>query len=676
MIYRSGFILLLISLLLTTSFSRGQSPDPSLTTPDKETTLQRAEDVAEDNETDLTPWLDELELRRQHPLNLNKATAEELKELMLLNDLQIINLIRHREKLGPLLDIHELQSIDGFDLTTVEQILPYVTVNDPVIRLSPGEIIRRGNSHYFLRLQTPLDESRGFSPQQSHYPGSALKIYSRYRFHYYNHIRVGITAEKDPGEQFFRGDRKDGFDFYSAHFLLKNTGRIKALALGDYQLQFAQGLVMWSGLSFGKGADAINIRKGGVGIQPYSSVDENRFMRGIAITIPHGAIEYTGFFSRKKRDAGIAISDTLPDELTHITSLQQSGLHRTVNELNARHAVTETFTGGNITLRKNRWHVGVTGYFMHLSLPLQKDLSFYNRYDFTGNQGWNNSLDYSFTLHNIHVFGETALGSGKGMATLNGAIISLHPKVSLSLLHRWYSPRYHSFLGAAFSENTRVTNETGVYIGLNARLAPRMNLYAFADHFSFPWMKYRTYSPTRGFDYLVQLNYRPDKKTNIELRYRSRNKPINDSAPSLIVATADAIRQSVRLQLSYPVMEAIILKNRLEWVDYYCAGQHQRGFLIYQDVIYRPMMKPLNFTLRYALFDTESYNARIYAYENDVLYAWSFPFYSGKGHRAYLLTAWQINHFFTLQLRYSQTIFAIGTRENSHEVKFQMRVKF
>jgi hypothetical protein len=49
---------------------------------------------------------------------------------------------------------------------------------------------------------------------------------------------MGYTGEKDMGEQFLQGAQAYGFDFNSFHFVLKNTGKIKALAFGDYQVNF------------------------------------------------------------------------------------------------------------------------------------------------------------------------------------------------------------------------------------------------------------------------------------------------------------------------------------------------------------------------------------------------------------------------------------------------------
>lgn len=133
------------------------------------------------------------------------------------------------------------------------------------------------------------------------YLGSPWKLYTRYRFQYRRNISFGVTAEKDEGEEFFKGTQKQGFDFYSAHLFLRDIGPVKALALGDFQAQFGQGLVFSSGLSFSrKSAYTMNIKRNAVGLAPYASVNENQFLRGAGITMDLGKrLEGTAFISHK-----------------------------------------------------------------------------------------------------------------------------------------------------------------------------------------------------------------------------------------------------------------------------------------------------------------------------------------------------------------------------------------
>ena len=108
--------------------------------------------------------------------------------------------------------------------------------------------------------------------------------------------------------------------------------------------------------------------------------------------------------------------------------------------------------------------------------------------------------------------------------------------------------------------------------------------------------------------------------------------------------------------------------------------------MIYQDVIFRNFASPWVFTARYAIFNTDGFDSRIYAYENDVLYAFSFPFYSDKGHRTYLVARYRVNRNIDLQARIAQTFYTnrdqIGSGldlingNTRTEIKAQMRVRF
>jgi hypothetical protein len=698
-------VLLILFHLCFTSGIMGQHPvvTPPPVLPEQivhdDDIQQRIEALIEelDEDVDVTELLTELEMLRQRPLDLNLASADDLRRIFFLNDIQINNLLFHRQRFGRLLSILELQSIDGFDLETIEKMAPYISVQEIVQRrqFTVTDLLQRGNSQYFLRYQRLFEEQKGYSDidqgeleisPNARYLGSPYRLYSRYRYTYYNNLSIGITAEKDPGEEFFSGSQPNGFDFYSAHFYMRNVGKIKALSLGDFQVQFGQGLTLWSGLAFGKSSDAVNIKKNGLGLRQYTSVDENNFMRGTGATIGLGNFEITGFYSSKYRDANVLDVDTITQEAIVITSLQQTGLHRTPRELENKNSVREVFLGSNITYRRNNFHVGITGYKMELGAEFQRNLSYYNQFDLNSRSNWSAGVDYNVIFRNLNVFGEAATSQSGGYAVLNGVMMALDPKLSLSLLHRKLTPDYHSLLSRAFSENTRVSNENGFYIGLNARFTSQWSLNAYADHFSFPWMKYRTYAPSRGHDYLVQVNFRPERRIEMYARYRIRNKPLNSPNESIIRYLDNVTRQNLRINLSYPVSPSFSFRNRIELVDFRHGSKKQRGFLIYQDIGYRNFASSWAINFRYAIFDTDGFDARIYAYENDVLYAFSFPFYSEKGHRAYIVARYRVNRNIDLQVRLAQTVYTnrntIGSSldmidgNSRTEIKAQMRIRF
>ncbi len=632
----------------------------------------------------------ELETLHMHPVNLNRAGINELNRLFMLNEIQRQKLIEHRERHGRLISIYELQAIDGFDTITINMILPFVTIDQqyPRPRFNLQRILSEGENVLFLRYSRLLEQQKGFLPvkpdESTPYPGSPYRLYARFRHTWYRNISFGFTAEKDPGEEFFRGSQKQGFDFYSAHLFIRDAGRIRALAVGDYLAGFGQGLTLWSGLNFGKGTETIGVRKNQGGLRQYTSVDENNFLRGIGATIGIGRnFEITAFYSNKKRDASITGEE---NGRIVISSLQQSGLHRTPRELECRKTVRERIKGSNIRYSSAGLSFGLTAYRMVLDAEYRRNLSFYNQFDFSNNHYNGAGLDFSYLKANANIFGEAAMGDNRRMAFIGGIMLSLHSSISVSLVYRNYQRGYQSPLASAFGEGSTPSNESGIYTGAEIRLSPRLRITAFADHFRFPWMRYRAYMPSQGFDYLISLQYQPDRETTVSARFRTKNKPLNTSRDVIIPYPEKNQRTQLRLHFGYPVSDSFSCRTRLEAAYHKRGSDRQRGHMIYHDILYRNASSPLSLTLRYALFDTDGFDSRIYAYEHDVLYAFSFPFYSDKGMRTYILVRYRAGRNTDIYARIARTVYinrdssgsGLDTVEGKRrtEIKAQVRYRF
>ena len=110
--------------------------------------------------------------------------------------------------------------------------------------------------------------------------------------------------------------------------------------------------------------------------------------------------------------------------------------------------------------------------------------------------------------------------------------------------------------------------------------------------------------------------------------------------------------------MMYKINPAIALRNRIELLWYDNNGiNKENGFLTFFDFIFKPMLKPVSGVLRLQYFETDGYNSRIYAYENDVLYSYSIPAFSDKGFRYYLTMNYDLNKKVSFWLRWAQTIY-------------------
>jgi len=659
-------------------------------------------EIAQESDVDYTTVFDQLVYYYNHPLNINRASLGDLQELLLLTDIQINYLLEHIEKNGKLISLEELQTIEGFTPETIDLILPFVKVGTGVDtpQLSFKELFNNGSNQVFMRYQSVLETKKGFSATtdsallaspNSRYLGSADKYYMRYRYNYGTHLSIGFTAEKDAGEEFFKGTQKQGFDFYSAHFFIRNQGKIKQLAIGDYQAQFGQGLTYWSGIAFGKSADIMLIKKSAISLKPYTSVDENRFLRGAGLTMQFGKIEATSFFSRNKIDANIDLSnvDFNNPDVQAITSIQQTGFHRTVNEVDDRHAITQQTAGGHVAYKTRNLNIGLTAVYSEIDAEFNPKLQLYSQFRNQEKQQANLGLDYNWVFKNFNLFGEYSKSIDGGAAFLTGALITLDPRLSLSVLYRDYAKDFKPIASEGLGEGSRTENEKGFYMGAISKLSKQFTLTAYFDQFSFPWLKFGVSAPSKGYQYLAQLTYKPSKKLEMYIRVRSRDKAEN-SALDLTEGLPYLVREkqtNYRYNFTYKLTSSIKLKSRVELINYNKQETpFETGYLIYQDVTYKALSSPFSFSFRYALFDTKSYNSRIYAYENDVLYQFTIPAYYNRGTRTYLTVRYKIRRGVDVWLRYALTyydnvdVISAGLEQiqgnHKQEIKAQVRFKF
>src|SRR6187551_1160649 len=64
------------------------------------------------------------------PLDVNKATAEDLRFIKLLSESQISQLLIYRRENGNFISVYELQAVPEFDSATVHKVAPFVTIRD------------------------------------------------------------------------------------------------------------------------------------------------------------------------------------------------------------------------------------------------------------------------------------------------------------------------------------------------------------------------------------------------------------------------------------------------------------------------------------------------------------------------------------------------------------------
>ncbi len=652
-----------------------------------------------DGEADASELLDYLYSLRDKPLNLNHATAEELAQMRLLTDFQIQSLMEYIKTNGELASLYELQYIPGYSEELVKRLMPFVRVSEedrPVDDMQEISSIP-GKGMIIVRMQQALESQAGFRDTSGTgetvsanelYTGSPGRYFLQYRYQVSTRILAGITLEKDNGEPFLCKGKIPVTDYYSLHFMASNIGFIKSLAIGDYQVGFGQGLTWWSGYGYGKGSSIQNLKKSRQGLRPHTSADENRYMRGIAATLVFGKWEGTFLVSRKAIDAHVTFYDSSRREPVYFSSFQTTGIHAIASEIRDKDAVTEEAAGGHIMYRGDRMNLGLT--YMHTSWNAAYSPSFqpYKLYSFRGRSIDNGGFDYEVRMGKFLLFGESSVCGTGGWATMNGLSLNLQREIYLSLIQRNYSKDYFSPYLSAFSESWGAANERGVYSGLSLKPLRNLQLTAYMDIFSFPWLKYKVNNSSSGSDFLLLAEYFGGEGWVLSLRYQQEQGMTNGNAENPGIAPlSQTKKEKLRLNLTASPSAGLSLRSRLEVQRLQRGtGTPENAFLLYQDVLYRFTIIPLRVVLRYSMFRAASYDSRIYSYENDMQYVYSVPSYYGEGMRYYLLLNWKASSKIDLWFKAGRTVYtdrsSVGTgpamidANHKTDIGIELRMRF
>jgi hypothetical protein len=672
---------LLISacMLLATLGALAQDP----VSPSREIIERLAESFADEygEEMDLTPLLEDLERLMESPLNLNNTTRSELEGLHFLNTFQIENILNYREQVGQIFTIHELQGVEGFNPEVISDLEPFVEFLAPDT-VAPSYL----KQELHFRFAEVIEKASGFTPNDegvTAYEGIRPAMLLKYRAEKGDKFRFGFTADHDPGEAFFKGSNTYGFDFYSAYFGYHGKKYLRQVYVGDYQVKTGQGVIQWSNYGIRKSVDGTGIRQTGQGLRPGTSTDENRLMRGAAASFELGDLELITYYSNHKVDANITTTDE-QGKVTGVSSLQTSGYHRTEGEIADENALRIQQAGAALKYRFQRLAVGVNGLYEQYAAPLTLSDQLYNRYNFSGDRNYNLSTDFLWVFNRFTYFGEAAFSQSGGKALVTGMEAQPANEVAFSILYRDYARDFHSINGTSFAESSKNSNERGLYTGITIYPLARFKVSGYIDNYETYWMKFTSNGPVRGTDMMVQADYNPGRRMSMYLRFKSENNTEKSSASDPVKDDEKQQVSRARYQFNWQASEWLQLRFRTEWNAYTKADSTETGWMVFADVVARPIEK-FSASARLAWFSTDGYNSRIYAYENDVPQYFYIPAFYNNGMRYYLNCSYQVLSKLTIYLKLSQLYYfdkeqTIGTGttslSNHKRTDFKIHLKY
>ena len=545
-------------------------------------------------------YADELAELADRRININDTAAMR----QLLSPFQLKALGNYITLYGQLLSHKELQMIPGFDSITVA-LLSAITVVEPFEARKQWRLAD-GSHTLVTGLGNTLERAAGY--RDGRYEGDALHAHLVYGYNLHNQVSVRLVADKDPAEPWGKGN------FYGYHLMLSDIGRLERLVVGRYNLQFGQGLTLWTGLS------PFNLLGGtpqryGRGVRQACTFYEEGYQEGVAATVRlFRSWHATGFASK---------------------------------------AQGTRLLGGRMEYRGGNLVTGLTLVHTALDDSISPAERVYNLDYFRGNQLFNAGADVMWQWNRLMFYGEAALDGGGSAAALAGARLMVDSHNSFGISYRHYGTGYHNLVAQPYAIGDG-RNECGWTLDARMRLPLRVEALLSADLHSFPSLRYGNYRPSTGAWLRAQIARQFGHSCNLSLRYsmreKERNVPYSDSA---VYIGEQTLRRQLMGEMKWE-LGSWRLVTRAAWslFESESAGR-QAGWLVSQQARYTH--GPLQTTLAATLFDVKDYYARIYLTETNLQYSYTMPMYYGQGLRLYAVARSEIGKHLTVAAKYAIT---------------------
>jgi len=606
-------------------------------------------------------FLEQLSSLAEYPVSINSGDESELTRLFFLNDFQIKSIIDYTSATGKIVSPQEIALIPGFDRQTVEMMIPFIIFNE-----KPASKKDHMNFNNSLLLNVIT------SPQEANTAniGSPWKMLTRYKMTS-GRIAGGFTIEKDAGEKFLYGTPPLP-DFLSGYISYSSGGFLRKLIIGDFSARFGNGTNLNTSIRTGYIINSAGFMPARNEFRPYTSTDENKFLRGIAVETGTKNLSVSFFFSRHKTDATVKMK--ADSSGLYIENLYKSGLHNTASLLEKKDALDETLTGINITYSLSRLRAGALWSLNRFSVPyLSYNEEPENLYKLQGNENSVLSVYYNWMYGKFLLFGELSGNSLNKIAALQGITIRSSDRLTINLIYRNYSPGFISLHGSAPGRNSSVRNEKGITGNFTFEAARHLFLSGACDLSFFPWLKYRCDFPSKAVKQEVRLKYLPGDDLSFDLVFVSSRTENNLTLRPGIPGIERTSAKSFKLQARYTPHNNITLTSRADYKSVEPSGA--RGMLLLQDISYTFKRIPLTLWARYCIFKSDDWDSRLYTYENDLLYSYSIPALSGEGTRTYILAKWELGELGEIRFKYGLTTKFTDYHQGSDKNEFRMQLR-
>jgi len=589
--------------------------------------------------------LDELKIRK---IRINEADADELRQLPWLNSGDILAILEYRRANALFVSLQQLREIIGSRKTV--QIIPYLTISDGAPSRKAQITDETVTGSFNSRILWDTTPRAGLS--NGRYPGDEYKLYNRLQLDYANY-GVTLVHDKDIGEPDFA-------DFISLSIGVSDLGILKTGVLGNYKLNFGQGLLAGQSRFLSKGSEPSNsVRLSSKQLTPYASSSEYGFFQGAAATLDLKPFEVTAFYSSNLVDARNTGGP--------ITSFDEAGYHRTTTERDRKDNVTETVYGASLLYRFASGPVTGKVGGTWLRYDYDDSLNALGGNDASSALG---GFEADLAIGRLGLFGEAAWSQNPGgaMSWIAGAEYRLFSKVNLLVAVRDYAPGYYSPFAGAFAERgDNGSNEQGYYVGIDAALSKKVSVGAYYDRFRFQELSSTYPFGSSGFDTRLFIYWKQSSAVawNLQFQHKEKDdvlKQCSDGSGSCkdkekAYAPLPKVTDRVRLDCDIDASRKIHLRTRGEVKrvvkDFLAGDENCYGWLLYQQANFKTGKFGLK--SRFTIFNTDDYDASIYVYEDDLPLVFNSTGFNGRGKAFFILGTWDITKNLKLAGKFETT---------------------
>jgi hypothetical protein len=583
-----------------------------------------------------------------HPLDINAATQEELLGIPGVTASDVEAVERHRRSHRPFREVIEVANVEGLGARAWALMRPFVTVTArrPVLD-------HRSKASWVLHSPSAADTA---------WLGGPSAIYERAIISPARGWECGVVAESDAGERI-----RDGFVTGYVHH--ESSGFLRRFLLGDFVASGGLGLVWGEGLRTNAKFSGL---MGGT-LSPHRSSSELGFLRGVGISMAlpcgKGEVRAHALTSRNACSATV-------DGSGGISSVGGVVSFRTANDLAKRNTVHVSCIGGRIEyLGASGLRCGSSVLWAQLDRPIIAD----NPFELSGREFWAAGFDIGGQIGLMR--GALELASARGeTGVIGGLRIGVSRRCSMHLSFCHCAPGFHSLLATGGSNGDVARNTREIRWNVEVVPAPGSFLQIEIRQFKNPWRTGTELFPksgqevsgeaglhlTPGIDFFMKA---VEQITEQEMKRIAAGREIVSKAPAGI--------RRFRCTALFTRGERWLFRSRVEWVRVMdpSVGTDQYGWMGSAELRWSPG-RWLTLSGRAILFQTEAYDARVYAIESDVDGGASSTILSGTGRRWYCVAASHPLRSLRLAVRYASSAHLLGSRISNADSQVSVQFDF